>query len=115
VELAAKLQLKPGMSIALLDAPADPPRIGREPADPKRADALLVFARDRAALEQVAERLVVAARRDVVTWIANPKAGQLGTDLNRDVVREALEARGARTVRQIAIDDVWSALRLRAR
>jgi hypothetical protein len=49
----------------------------------------------------------------VLTWVAYPKAGQLGTDLNRDKLAALLKADGVRPVRQIAIDDVWSALRLR--
>jgi hypothetical protein len=42
-----------------------------------------------------------------------PKAGRLDTDLNRDSLAAALRERGLRAVRQIAIDDVWSALRFR--
>ena len=37
--------------------------------------------------------------------------GQLGTDLNRDRIRESIV--GLDTVRQVAIDNVWSALRLK--
>ena len=66
-----------------------------------------------------ARRLVIATQvaqtvsAVALTWIAYPKAGQLGTDLNRDSVAEILSAEGVRPVRQIAVDDVWSALRLR--
>ena len=45
--------------------------------------------------------------------MADPKAGQLGTDLNRDVFRAALEAYCTSTVRRVALDDTWSALRPR--
>ena len=51
---------------------------------------------------------------DGVAWVAYPKAGQLDTDLNRDVLAGLLRARGVAPVRQIAIDDVWSALRFKA-
>ncbi len=53
------------------------------------------------------------ARRDALTWVAYPKAGKLGTDLNRDVLAELVKARGVQPVRQVALDDIWSALRLR--
>jgi hypothetical protein len=43
-----------------------------------------------------------------------PKAGKLGTDLNRDRVRERVAEHGLATVRQVALDDVWSALRLKS-
>ncbi len=36
-----------------------------------------------------------------------------GTDLNRDSLWELLSGDGIRPVRQIAIDDTWSALRFR--
>ena len=54
-----------------------------------------------------------AARRDKLAWIAYPKAGKLGTDLNRDILSAALAVEGVQPVRQIAIDEVWSALRFR--
>jgi hypothetical protein len=37
----------------------------------------------------------------------------MGTDLNRDILWKRLEKLGVQPVRQIAIDDVWSALRFR--
>ena len=39
--------------------------------------------------------------------------GQPGTDVNRDILAKSLAGRGVRPVRQIAIDEVWSALRFR--
>lgn len=50
---------------------------------------------------------------DRLAWIAYPKAGQLGTDLNRDILWQHLLPRGITGVRQISIDDVWSAMRFR--
>ena len=38
---------------------------------------------------------------------------KLGTDLNRDLLSAALAGEGVQPVRQIAIDEVWSALRFR--
>ncbi len=76
-------------------------------------EALLVFVGDAAELEERTPIVVQAVEREALTWVAYPKAGKLGTDLNRDVVRETLESRGARTVRLISIDETWSALRLR--
>jgi hypothetical protein len=45
--------------------------------------------------------------------VAYPKAGQLGTDLNRDSLARALQTEGFEPVAQIAVDDVWSALRVK--
>jgi len=57
--------------------------------------------------------VVEAAMEDRLAWIAYPKAGQLGTDLNRDILWRHLLKRRIQGVRQIAIDDSWSALRFR--
>ena len=51
--------------------------------------------------------------KPAVLWIAYPKAGKLDTDLNRDVLWKLLDGNGIRPVRQIAIDDTWSAMRFR--
>ena len=80
---------------------------------PGSQEALLVFVRDAAQLELRAEEVSASALADRLTWVAYPKAGQLGTDLNRDRLAELLGSKGVRPVRQIALDDVWSALRFR--
>jgi hypothetical protein len=68
---------------------------------------------DQAALEEHRRRIVNAVNEKRLTWVAYPKAGQLGTDLNRDSLAALLNASGIEPVRQIAVDDVWSALRFR--
>lgn len=40
-------------------------------------------------------------------------AAKLGTDLNRDSLAARLSERGIRAVRQISLDETWSALRFR--
>jgi hypothetical protein len=116
VGLAAKLQLKPGQSIALVDTPgaADLDDVAAWPtAAPAEADAVLVFVPDARALHGAVPTLSAAAQRGALSWVAYPKGGGLGTDLNRDRVRAAVNERGLDTVRQIAVDDTWSALRLK--
>lgn len=113
--VADKLQIKPGQRVAVLHAPAGVELGLPESAidDPAAADAVVVFVADRTELDDRGDVLVEAARRDALAWVAYPKAGQLGTDLNRDLLAELLAARGMRGVRQISIDAVWSALRFR--
>ena len=114
--IAGKLQIKPGMSVALVGVPED---VHVElpddctAADPGTGDAVLVFVRDRGELAARGEPAITAGRRDALAWVAYPKAGQLGTDLNRDTLAAAVRERGVQPVRQVAIDEVWSALRLR--
>ena len=81
--------------------------------DPDAADTVIVFVKNRAQLDERAKPLLNAATRDALSWLAYPKAGQLDTDLDRDSLWELLGARGIRPVRQIAIDDTWTALRFR--
>jgi hypothetical protein len=117
VSVAAKLQIKPGATVATVGQPPDVDLEvpGENPliADPSGADAVVVFAANRVELDQRRGPLRHAARRDALAWLAYPKAGQLGTDLNRETVAAALAGEGIRPVRQISIDDVWSALRFR--
>ena len=116
MDLSGKLQLKPGQSVAIVNAPADAALeladhpVAGEPGD---ADATVVYCANQAELERLSDDIVSSARRDALTWVAYPKAGQLGTDLNRDVLAGLVTAHGVRPVRQVALDDVWSALRLR--
>jgi hypothetical protein len=114
--LAAKLQLKPGQTVALVNVPAgfDGEDLAEcETATPTKADLVLVFAVDGKQLERRTRTLVATAQRGALTWVAYPKAGQLGTDLNRDRLRESVLENGLDTVRQVALDDTWSALRLK--
>jgi hypothetical protein len=117
LELPSKLQLQPGQCVEVVALPpADAPGLaGLVMA--KKADgdsALLVFVTDRSVLEKHRPRIVKAASSDRLTWVCYPKAGKLGTDLNRDSLVGSLEAHSVQPVRQIAIDDTWSALRFRS-
>ena len=120
MEVTAKLQIKPGQRVAALAGPAalaDVPSVvsadANPPADPGAADAVIAFARNRADLESVAAPAVEAARLDKLAWIAYPKGGKLGTDLNRDILAALMTGQGVQPVRQVAIDETWSALRFR--
>ena len=113
-DVATKLQIKPDQSIALIAVPEDVDLgVVADEADAATADAVVVFVTSKHELDDRAGPALDAARRDAVAWIAYPKGGQLGTDLNRDTLWQSLAGRGVRPVRQIAIDDVWSALRFR--
>ena len=111
MDLAAKLQLKPGHRLRTVDAPDSVASI--LPALEGDDAALLVFVTSRAALESLRSDIVESASLDRLTWVAYPKAGQLGTDLNRDSLAAVLIDSGVQPVRQVALDAVWSALRFR--
>jgi hypothetical protein len=117
MDVAAKLQIKPGQRITTVAVPEGVPPIagdGTSVADtPAAADVVVVFVRSRVELTTVAAPAIEAARGDKLAWIAYPKAGKLGTDLNRDILAASLTGQGVQPVRQVAIDEVWSALRFR--
>ena len=81
--------------------------------DPDRADAVLLFAATQAELDRRAGPLLEAARADRLAWVVYPKGGQKGTDLDRDTLARHLAPHGIRPVRQVAVDELWSALRFR--
>jgi hypothetical protein len=116
MDLAAKLQLKAGQRVESVGAPealaTTCAELGLTDVGESEA-ALLVLVANRSTLEEYRTRIAVAASRDRLTWVAYPKSGQLGTDLNRDSLARLLQESGVQPVRQIAIDGVWSALRFR--
>jgi len=106
--VAEKLLLKPGMTIAALNAPKDAPPLGPAAKNVETADAVVVFAVHAADLT-IPQGMQAKAR----LWICYPKAGKLGTDLSRDTLWPLLEKRGFEGVRLVAIDDTWSAMAFR--
>lgn len=113
MDLSSKLQIKPGQSVAVVNPPPGlvlPGVVAAAAA--AEADVVLAFVARQEDLES-AEQAVAAARADRLAWISYPKGGSLGTDLNRDRLAAALAARGVQPVRQVSIDDTWSALRFR--
>jgi hypothetical protein len=105
--LDVKLQLRPGQRIAVVGSGPTFPALdlAATTADAASAEAVLVFAKDRSELEPRLPMLADVAGRGGTVWLAYPKARQLGTDLNRDIIRDP--------VRQVSLDDTWSALRLK--
>jgi hypothetical protein len=78
---------------------------------PDQATTALVFADDAASA-----RAVLDAHRDQLAtpatlWVAYPKANRV--DINRDTLWPILGEYGMRPISQVAVDDVWSALRFR--
>jgi len=112
--LAVKLQLPAGSSIRVVNLPAGlRPDVALVTSERDARDGLLVFVPTGASLPAVTATLQAACQTGRLTWIAYPKAGQLGTDLNRDRLAASLVAFGLQPVRQIALDEARSALRLK--
>ena len=119
--LAKKLKLKPGHRAAVAGAPPGYLEQLAPPADVEVSETLdggpfdwiQVFVRTSAELAAVVEPLTAAISPTGHVWISYPKGKSIPTDLNRDsLYRTVLEA-GLQGVSQVAIDDVWSALRFK--
>jgi hypothetical protein len=113
MSLAKKLNLKDGMKVRVIGKPAGVDLGDVVTTTSARADAILVFIKTLAEVDAKGAPFIEAAKEDRIAWAAYPKAGQLGTDLNRDILWKHLQQQDIDGVRQVALDDVWSAMRFR--
>jgi hypothetical protein len=109
---ATKLGIKPGCSVYPINPPGDyPALVGGLPegahlvAQPP-ADVVHAFART---LDELTTYGAAAGGAGGVVWISYPKGG--ASELKRDLLWDANP--GWRPVTQIAVDDLWSAMRFR--
>jgi hypothetical protein len=89
--------------------------IRREPGTAPAIPFALLFVRTLAEVEAAASGLLPKALGDAVIWFAYPKASsrRYRCEFNRDTGWAAVGMAGFESVRQIAIDENWSALRFR--
>ncbi|HUR70205.1 MAG TPA: hypothetical protein VM370_13255 [Candidatus Thermoplasmatota archaeon] len=114
MSLAKKLNLKEGMKLRVVGKPANVDLGDVATTTSAKADAILVFVKALSEVDAKCAPMVEAAKQDRLAWVAYPKAGQLGTDLNRDILWKHLLAKNKiQGVRQVALDEVWSAMRFR--
>ena len=119
-----KLNLKDQNDIVVLDAPAsfEPEIAALEGVAVRRSmDAVeqvqfaLAFVTLQEQITQAAAQIAQKMDGDAVLWFAYPKGSskRYTCDFNRDTGWDALGAAGFEPVRQVAIDEDWSALRFR--
>jgi hypothetical protein len=115
--VAERLQVKGDRRLAVIGASsalektigASKPR-----ADLARADVVLLFAPDRAGLDAELPGALEQMPAAAILWVAYPKlSSKLAGDLSRNVIHDLAPKYGLDTVSQIAIDEDWSALRLK--
>src|SRR5262245_20463894 len=119
-----KLNLKNHDDIVVLNAPATfEPELGRlESVRVRRSLSgvakiafALAFVQTQKDLDALAGPIASKAEGDAIVWFAYPKgtSKKFTTDINRDHGWDALGKAGFETVRLVAIDEDWSAKRLR--
>jgi hypothetical protein len=120
----SKLNLKGETRIVVVDPPEsfEPQldelrdvRLARSLRSAAMADFLIAFVSSRERVSAVAAAVTGMASGDVKVWLAYPKASskRYRCDFNRDSGWEPLGQAGFEAVRQVAIDEDWSALRFR--
>ena len=120
MSVSRKLQVPAAATVVVLGRPGgvdleipDDCLVVSDPSDAGEAAAVISFVVRGDDLDDVAGPTIAAALEDRLAWIVYPKARQLGSDLNRDILAALMESRGAQPVRAVSIDSVWSALRFR--
>jgi hypothetical protein len=119
---AAKLQMKPGHRVLLLYPPEGyPEALGPLPAGVQvftriepPINLVLLFVEQRSVLDASLPELAPVLDNRSLFWIAYRKGGsKAGTDLNRDLLWEALVPWHWTGVTLIALDSRWSAMRFK--
>jgi Protein of unknown function (DUF3052) len=120
--VAQKLGLKPGKQLLVKQPPGEiETLVGALPSGAelivggtKPCALILLFAGDKAALVKALPGCKRQLEPGGALWVAYIKGtSSKKTDINRDSIREYAATVGLDTVSQIAIDDDWSALRLK--
>jgi hypothetical protein len=119
--LVKKLGVKPGFTVAILDAPdrfdetlgalPDDVTVTRRLGGGK--DMVIVFTTERAALARRLGALRAAIAPDGMIWVVWPKKSSgVPTDVTEDVVREVVLPTGLVDVKVCAVDATWSGLKI---
>jgi hypothetical protein len=120
--IARKLLLRPGQTLLLVNAPdgyevtigalPEGSRVVRQAAGP--VEVIQVFIRSRADFDSLVPPLRSALAPKGILWVAYPKGGaKAGVDVNRNSIWARAREVSMDAVANFAVDDVWSALRIK--
>jgi hypothetical protein len=119
-----KLNLKDQREIAVFNIPAsfeselarlDGVKVLRDPKKFSAVQFALAFATQQAELDRLSRLLAANVAGDALLWFAYPKgtSKRYTCEFNRDTGWQVIRGAGFDSVRQVAIDEDWSALRFR--
>ena len=122
--LFKKLNLKEQKQILVLNAPdsldaelglLQDVHVIQDAGQVEKIDFMLAFALTKQELDAMADIAAHKTQDDAIIWLAYPKTSskKYTCDFNRDSGWEAFGTAGFEPVRQVAIDEDWSALRFR--
>src|ERR1700691_324736 len=115
-----KLNLKAQREIVVFNAPAsfepelarlESVKILRNPKKPTDVQFALAFATQQTELDRLSKLLAANSDGDALLWFAYPKgtSKRYTCDFNRDQGWDVIRKAGFDSVRQVAIDEDWSA------
>jgi hypothetical protein len=91
-----------------------PPDITVNTKPSGRYDFVHLFVNNREELARLGPDAINAVKPSAIFWISYPKkTAKTDTDMSRDEGWDVVTGAGFETVAQVAIDDIWSALRFR--
>ena len=120
--LIKKLRLQPGMRAAFIHAPEGyiaglgplPEGVAVTESLDAPSDFVQLFALDSGVLARDGRAAIDAVEPGGLLWICYPKLSSgIKSDLTRDVGWSVIDEAGWRGVANVAIDEIWSALRFR--
>ncbi len=119
--LAQKLQIKSGKLIVINAPKGYAEQLTQALGDltvstraAGQAEAVLLFVNSLAEAEKLTPKAGQLVKPEGMLWIAYAKGtSKVKTDVNRDKLWAAVQPIGLQPVRMIALDDVWSAMRLK--
>src|SRR3990172_12798189 len=121
-DLARKLRINPHYHICIVSAPPQyrslldplPENVTIEYELTAEYDLIHAFVRWQKDLPNLFAKLKKHLRKDGLIWVSYPKTTSgVETDLNRDKLFELGAQEGVRAVSQVAVDEVWSAMRFK--
>jgi hypothetical protein len=124
IAIFQKLNLKAQREIAVLNVPASFEaevaqlkgiKILRDVRKPTAIQFALAFVTQQSELNRLSRILADGSEGDALLWFAYPKgtSKRYSCDFNRDTGWQVIRKAGFDSVRQVAIDEDWSALRFR--
>lgn len=117
--VAQKARVKPGATIALLNAVPEVVESLGLPEDvkfvePGEAQLVFLFVSSRAELESKMPPAVASLAPGAAIWVFFRKGSKAaGLDMNRDDVWAVAERTGLRPLGIVGVDETWAAFRLR--
>jgi len=120
----AKLNLKDQETLVVINSPHSfedalrqlkGVKIVRDTQGLSSVEFAIAFVTQREEVERAARKLIKKSAADAILWFAYPKGTSktMKSEVNRDTGWDVLRSAGFDTVRLVAIDADWSALRFR--